>query len=418
MARILMLADAGASTGFATVTQNIGDRLVRDYGHDVSVLAVNWRGDPVDSPMKFYLPTQLIPSDLYGQSRFVELLGRLVPDVIWILNDPAVVMNFMFANQWDAERVLWNGFPTSRGVFRPPIVHYCPIDGIESPGSWSILDQRVTRVAMTKFGRDTAMPEAPVVYHGVDHEVFKPMSKTEAKRLLGYDPDRFLIVRADKQSLRKDYPSLWQALRPVLRRHSDIDVHFHCQPKASDGYDMRAVMWNDEDIRERVSYSANLGGYVGWPDSQLAILLAAADLYVSTSWGEGFGLLNLEAMACGTPVIAQDCSANTEVVGPGGLLVKPKGYITAPMGQKQALPDVDGFTEAIETLYRDRKTRRQLGKAAVEHAAKFTWDYAAGAFSTIIEMLIAQGIARAQETKDPPAAANGSEVREPVAVPG
>lgn len=373
MSKILILGDAGVPTGFGQVTMNLGDRLVA-RGHDVSVLAVNWRGDYVDSPMKFYLPTQLVPSDLYGQSRFIELLGTLVPDALIIINDPAVVLSFMFSNQWDTDKVLWNGFPTSRGVYRPPILHYCPIDGVDSPRSWSILDQRVRRIAMTTFGRDTAIPDAQVAWHGVDRSIYRPQNRTKAKRLLGYDPDRFLVVRADKNSLRKDYPATWQALAPVMRKHADIDVHFHCLPRASDGYDLRAVMFNDEDIRERVNFSAGLTGYTGWPEEMVATLLAAADLVVSTSWGEGWGLLNGQALACGTPVVATDCSANTEVIGPAGILVSPRGYITTPMGQKQALPDIEGFSEAIETLYGDRKTRRQMGEAGVAHSRLFDWD--------------------------------------------
>lgn len=356
------------------------------------MLASNWRGDHVDSLMRFYLPTQLVPTDIYGQSRFVELIGKIVPDAIWVLNDPAVIMGFMFNSPWDPERLLWSGFPIGDQAYRPPIVHYCPIDGYESPGAWNILDQRVTRVAMSHFGK-TTMPNSPVVWHGVDHDVFKPMDKRAAKKMLGYDPDRFLIVRADKQSIRKDYPSLWKALRPLLRKYDDIDVHWHCLPRASDGYDMNAVRFNDTDIRDRVNFSQNLTGFSGWGDAELAVLLAAADLYVTTSWGEGFGLLPLEAIACGTPVVATDCSSLTEVVGPGGLLVPPAGRITAPMGQEQCLPDVAGFTAAIEHLYRSRSRRKALAAAGIEHSMKFSWDNAAAQMEAILQQAVADAAA-------------------------
>jgi glycosyltransferase involved in cell wall biosynthesis len=147
---------------------------------------------------------------------------------------------------------------------------------------------------------------------------------------------------------------------------------------------MAAVMWNDEDIRERVSFSPQVTGYHGWDADKLALLYSAADVFVSTSWGEGFGLPALEAMACGTPVIAQDCSAISEVVGPGGVLIPPAGRITAPMGQDHCLPDIPAFTEAIEHLYKAGGVRRKLGKAAFEHASRFSWDYAAAKFDSIL----------------------------------
>jgi glycosyltransferase involved in cell wall biosynthesis len=246
-----------------------------------------------------------------------------------------------------------------------------------------VLADRVTRVAMSKFGQ-AAMPEAEVVLHGVDTAIFKPVDRREAKVALGYEPDDFLVVRTDKNSLRKDYASTYFALRPLMRQFSDIRVHFHCQMRSPDGYDLRALMWNDEDIRDRVNFSQGLGGYTGWPEGALALLMAAADLHVSTSWGEGFGLNLLQSLACGTPVIATDCSAITEVVGDGGILIPPKWAIAAPMGQLHALPDVEAFTAAIGHYHQSAGLRRDLRANAIAHAATMTWDYAAAAFDRIV----------------------------------
>lgn len=376
MARILLIADAGVPTGFGTVTHNIFERLVRDYHHEVHVIAINWRGDSVDTPMRFYLPTQLDQNDKLGMSRYVELVGKLLPDLIFFINDPSAVLNVLTNSMYDTEGALWRGMQIGETIYKPPILAYLPIDGYDSPKSWDFLAQRVQRIAMSHFGQQ-AMPEASVVWHGVDHNVFKPQDRKDAKRRLGFDADRFLILRVDKNSFRKDYPDSWRALRPLLRKYSDIDVHFHCLPVAFDGYDMRAVMWNDEDIRDRVSFSPNLTGYNGWSIDHLATLYAAADLFVSTSWGEGFGLTLLESMACGTPVIATDCSSVTEVVGAGGVLIPPAGPIPAPAGQYQMLPDVPAFTAAIEHYYQSAGMRRDLRENAIKQAAKFSWDEAA-----------------------------------------
>lgn len=386
MARLLVIADSAVPTGFGTVTDNIGRRLVEDFGHELHVLAINWRGDyTADLPFRMYLPTQLQQQDLYGQSRYVELVGQILPDAILFVNDPAVVLNSLLDNKFDEQRVLWRGYQVKDNLYKPPILAYMPIDGYDSPRSWDILKERVTRIAMTKFGRDTAMPEAPVIWHGVNGEVFKPLDKREAKKIVGYDPDRFLVLRVDKNSTRKDYPATWKAMKPLMRKYGDIDLHFHCLPRSGDGYDLRALMFNDEDVRDRVNFSANLHGFGGWPDTALATLMSAADLVVSTSWAEGFGLTLLEAMSCGTPVVAQNCSAITEVVGPGGVLVEPAGRISTPMGQDQCLPDIPAFTAAIERLYLGRGSRRKLGEAAIKQAGRFSWDVAAARMASAIE---------------------------------
>ena len=386
--KILWIGDAGTHSGFGSVTHAIAERLVRDFGHDISVIAVNYRGDHYDTPLKLYPATRDVPTDIMGMSRYITLLAEVMPDAIVFVNDPAVVMNALLSSPWDKEQVLWRGMKASDGtIYRPPILAYMPIDGYDSPRMWDVLTPRVTRIAMTHFGQ-VAMPEAPVIWHGVDTSIFRPRDKRESKRALGFDPDRFLILRVDKNSIRKDYPATWKALRSVLRDHDDVDVHFHCQPTAPDGNNLNALIFNDEDIRDRLTFTPSLSGFTGMTTDQLATLYSAADLFVSTSWGEGFGLTILEAMACGTPVLAQDCSAVTEVVGPGGILVKPKGRITSPMGQDQCLPDIEKFTYWIDHLHNARGLREKLGEAAVAQAAKFSWDVAAQKFNDLLEAAI------------------------------
>ena len=101
-ARVLLLADGGCNTGFGVVTHSIFERLVRDYQHDVHVLATNFRGDTWPSildptqptNLRLYRPTMYDPSDLYGRTRIVELLGKIEPDVVVMINDPKIILNF------------------------------------------------------------------------------------------------------------------------------------------------------------------------------------------------------------------------------------------------------------------------------------------------------------------------------------
>lgn len=393
--RILWIGDAGSHGGFATVTHNIAERLVIEHGWDITVLAANYQGDHWDTPLKLYPASQKEPADVIGMSRFVEMVARVQPDAIMFVQDPKVVLNALTGNPWDREHLLWQGMMASGGlVYRPPILAYLAIDGDNSPRQWDQLLQRpgLTRIAMSNHGT-TAMPEAEVIWHGVDHDVFYPRDKREAKAALGFDPDRFLVLRVDKNTWRKDYPSSWKALRPLLREHDDIDVHFHCRPTAKDGYDLNAVRFNDEDIRDRLTYTEALsvlpgGGFVGVGQEQMALLYNAADVFLSTSWGEGFGLTILEAMACGTPVIAQRCSAITEVVGDGGVLIEPAGRMYVPMGQEQSIPDVGRFTYWLERLYESRTKREALGAAAHQQSLRFQWPEAAKHFDAAITRAI------------------------------
>lgn len=383
--KILWIGDAGCYSGFAQVTHGIGERLATEYGHEMHVLATNYKGDPWDTAMRLYVPNFDERADLLGQHRIIELMAAVMPDAIVFVQDPAVVLQVLHTNPWDREKVVWRGMKLDGTEFsyKPPILAYLAIDGYNNPRAWDVLAERCTRIAMSHHGK-AAMPEAPVIWHGVDTTVFHPGDKAEAKRQLGMDPDRFLVLRVDKNTWRKDYPASWKALAPVMRRHPDIDVHFHCRPSASDGYDLQFAVWNDEDIRERLHFTPDLAPFRGSSQEKLATLYRAADVFLSTSWGEGFGLTLLEAAASGTPIIAQDCSAITEVVGPGGILVKPKGRMTVPMGQEQCQPDIEKFSYWIERLYESPSMRDGLARAGVEHAQQFSWDEAARRFDALL----------------------------------
>lgn len=414
MSKVLWLGDAGCHTGFARVTHAIGERLVRDFGHEVHVLAVNYDGgDPWDTNLKLYVPTTKVPTDIYGQSRFIEMLGKIEPDVVVILNDPNIVLDMLLRSKYDPQHILLR--------YRP-LLTYVPIDGHNHPPSWFQALNSVSRVlAMSEHGSremtSTIKGEEgeeprevvpPVVYHGVDTDRFFPVSlkrpltlsngvtvrsKTEAKKAFGFEKKDFLVLRVDKNSGRKDYPATWKALVPFMHRHKEVKVHFHAQGAGLEhGLDMQSMFTRDPETNNRFYLPGNLDTFVGWPEENLVGLYNAADVFITTSRGEGFGLGIAEAMACGLPVIAQNVSAIPEVVGPGGILIEPEREITTPSGKDQWLADVPAFTDALEHLYNSSGARRKLGEAGRAHIEQMaSWDHAAAAFDHHIAELIAEG---------------------------
>ncbi len=91
----------------------------------------------------------------------------------------------------------------------------------------------------------------------------------------------------------------------------------------------------------------------------LVILYNAAAVFVFPSLEEGFGLPPLEAMACGTPVIASNSSSLPEVVGEAGILVEP--------GNEEAL------TAAMSAILSDRALVASLRERGLARAATFSW---------------------------------------------
>lgn len=409
MARILWLGDAGCHTGFGRVTHSIGERLVRDYGHEIHVLAVNYRGDDFPSVLdqkqktllRLYLPTALLEKDIYGTTRFVEMLGKLGEsdeglDLVIINQDPQVIWQFLYENPYDPQKIL---------LRYCPILAYVPCDGTNLPPQWRELSSTINYATMSQWGKQN-YPDSRLIYHGIDEDQFWPVSKDRPIRLssgavvdskrackeaFGFDPDGFVIGRVDKNSGRKDFGATVKALAPVMLRHKDIQVHFHCAAsEKSHGVNMPVMFarWPDIDSK-RWFFPGLHNSFIGWTQEDMNGLYNAFDLFVSTSRGEGFGLTLAEAAACSVPVVAQNVSAIPEVVGPGGILLEPQRLLTVPSGEDVWLSDIDAFSDAIEFLYQNEDERKRLGEAGHNHVTgAFNWDVATASFHEYISDLV------------------------------
>ena len=100
-----------------------------------------------------------------------------------------------------------------------------------------------------------------------------------------------------------------------------------------------------------------LTGFVS--DTDLAGWYSAADLFTFPSYYEGFGLPAVEAMRCGTPVLASDSSCFPEVIGEAGVLLPPH--------------DVSAWASTIVDLLNDSSRLQLHSRRGLARAAEFTW---------------------------------------------
>ena len=99
------------------------------------------------------------------------------------------------------------------------------------------------------------------------------------------------------------------------------------------------------------------------PEGEIATLYSAAEAFAFPSHYEGFGLPVLEAMACGTPVVASRASSLPEVVGDAGMQVDPD--------------DSERLASALELLALNPEMRADFRERGIARAATFTWHAAA-----------------------------------------
>jgi glycosyltransferase involved in cell wall biosynthesis len=95
------------------------------------------------------------------------------------------------------------------------------------------------------------------------------------------------------------------------------------------------------------------------PDEDLSCFFSGADLYVSASLYEGFGLPLLEAMACGTPVVALKTPSLEEVIGDAGYMVEENSP--------------EEFAEAVYNILSDVNKQRSMIENGFKRAQIFSW---------------------------------------------
>jgi glycosyltransferase involved in cell wall biosynthesis len=122
------------------------------------------------------------------------------------------------------------------------------------------------------------------------------------------------------------------------------------------------------------------------PRPRVADLLRSADVVVTVPWYEPFGMVPLEAMACGVPVIASAVGGHLDTVVDGrtGVLVPPR--------------DPDTLARRLRALLEDPERRAALGAAAAERArSRYGWDRIARDTELLYLRVLAAGVRRARQ---------------------
>jgi D-inositol-3-phosphate glycosyltransferase len=198
-----------------------------------------------------------------------------------------------------------------------------------------------------------------VVPPGVDLDVFTPGSKAAARAALGVDADTALILFVGRIQPLKSPDVLIRALARLARdsrigRRVRLVLLGGASGTGLEHPDAPRQLAAGLGVADRVEVLPPVGRPV------LADWFRAADVVAVPSRSESFGLVAIEALACGTPVVAADVGGLPVAVGPGGVLVQGHDPVV--------------WAGVLGDLLDDPRHRESLSRNGVRHAAGFGWE--------------------------------------------
>ena len=195
---------------------------------------------------------------------------------------------------------------------------------------------------------------------GVDHAFFSPGDRTGARAALNLGPEPVVLFVGRIQPLKQADLAV-SALAHM--RHNDATLVVVGGPSGTDGHTELARV---HAVADQLGVTGRVRFVPPQPHHLLSSWYRAADVVVVPSRSESFGLVALEAAACGTPVVAAAVGGLTSIIDDGrtGILVDG----TDPMV----------WARHVDALIDDPQAARAMSEAAVVRARGYTWPTAAG----------------------------------------
>jgi starch synthase len=218
---------------------------------------------------------------------------------------------------------------------------------------------------------EVAPERVHVIHNGIDTGVHRPDVSGDALRRFGLDPDLPIVLFVGRVTRQKGLPHL---LRAAFGIHPKAQLVLCCgRPDTPEiGAEVASLVEGLSAVREGVR---RIDGMLAAAD--LRQLLSCATVFVCPSLYEPMGIVNLEAMACGTAVVATAVGGIPEVVEDGvtGLLVP---YERLPDGTGEPADPgrlAAGLAGAVNALLDDPGRAERFGRAGRERAELlFSWD--------------------------------------------
>lgn len=337
--KVLGLFDYACSTGFGTVSKNIMQQLEKSGKYELHIVGINYDAMPYDEetwPGIVYPALSLSnmnQGDVYGRQRFLDLLGTGEFDVVFIIQDTFIIQTIIEQIQ-ETYDALHKKFKT---------IMYYPFDctpkkewveklvaHIDFPVPYTQYAKKLTLDVMPELKDKLVEP----IYHGNNFKDFFPIEDKElvqkfrTKYFNGKTDDKFLMVNINRNQPRKDIIRNFMILKELRDRgHDDVMLYLHMAHEDAGGNILVMAdhfgfeLQKDYFLPSPKVFDVNKGLGV----DVINMLYNSADVVLSTTLGEGWGLSVTEAMAAKRPIVAPNNTSFTEMMADGRAFLTKAG---------------------------------------------------------------------------------------------
>jgi len=224
---------------------------------------------------------------------------------------------------------------------------------------------------VSSYGADA--DHVVVVPPGVDLATFRPLDRVEAGRKIGYPEGPLLLYVRRLERLKGVEIAIRALVLLTGRAHPGLRLLILGEDSRDGDESEKARLKgiaNELGVRDRVDFLGSVAHH------ELPYFYSAADVCVMPSYTESFGLVGLEAQACGCPVVASDVPGLRSVVRDG-----VSGYLIDG-------DDPSTYADRIGRLLADPELAQQMGRRASMLAQRFSWTRTADNLEALFDEVI------------------------------